>query len=178
MATKEIETYYITKDQMKNVTTYIPLIAKMQWVELVSQKCLNRVEVNASYADQQIDLPKGFGGGHRLVNQIVGIGDMIDPHPFGRRLFKCKGKLLYKLGGTAIGLALDQWAHQNRIFPRSVKLAHRHTDAVQIGQGAHNAVGLVKIFGFPHAHPEKRRSGRADHNLIRIFHREHSGSGF
>lgn len=57
MATKEIETYYITKDQMKNVTTYIPLIAKMQWVELVSQKCLNRVEVNASYADQQIDLP-------------------------------------------------------------------------------------------------------------------------
>jgi hypothetical protein len=50
-------TYYITKDQMKGVTTYIPLVAKLQWVELIASKCLNKVEMQANFMNNDFNLP-------------------------------------------------------------------------------------------------------------------------
>lgn len=53
----EKETYYITAEQMARVNTYLPLRAKSEWVELIAERCLNRVEMDASIGDIKIDLP-------------------------------------------------------------------------------------------------------------------------
>lgn len=57
MATAEKETYYITAEQMAKVNTYLPLQAKSEWVELIAQKCLNPVQVNATMEGMEIPLP-------------------------------------------------------------------------------------------------------------------------
>ncbi len=57
MANKEIETYYITAEQMAKVSTYLPIMAKSEWVELVAEKCMNRVNMTANLGDTDMALP-------------------------------------------------------------------------------------------------------------------------
>ena len=38
----DIETYHITLNQLKQMTTYVPLAAKTEWVRLVSDSCMDR----------------------------------------------------------------------------------------------------------------------------------------
>ena len=52
-----IETYYVTPEQMKNVTTYLPIIAKTEWVKLVADKCFEVMESTAESGNSAIPMP-------------------------------------------------------------------------------------------------------------------------
>ena len=52
-----IETYYIDPEQMKNVTTYLPLRAKTEWVKLVAENCFERLAISADTDSQSIPMP-------------------------------------------------------------------------------------------------------------------------
>lgn len=55
MAVKEVEYYTISAEDLKNkVTTYIPLAAKTEWVSLVSDACMDKVEM--SYMNEAMPL--------------------------------------------------------------------------------------------------------------------------
>ena len=49
---KEIESYIVTEKDLKKVTTYIPLRAKTEWVRLVSDSCMDKVEL--TYMDESM----------------------------------------------------------------------------------------------------------------------------
>lgn len=52
-----METYIITEEQMANVSTYVPLRAKTEWVQVVAPYCIDKVEVTASQGDEDIPMP-------------------------------------------------------------------------------------------------------------------------
>ena len=51
-----METYIITEEQMANVSTYVPLRAKTEWVQVVAPYCIDKVEVTASQDNGGEDL--------------------------------------------------------------------------------------------------------------------------
>lgn len=62
MAKKEseeqiVEYYIIKEEDMKKVSTYLPIMAKREWVELVAEKCLVKMNLTASYQDENIPIP-------------------------------------------------------------------------------------------------------------------------
>ena len=68
---KKIETYYITEDQMPRVNTYLSLQAKMEWVEWVAERCLDRVNINASYGDTPLDIPPMYKENTELKSRYL-----------------------------------------------------------------------------------------------------------
>ena len=71
MATTERETYYITAEQMARVNTYLPLRAKTEWVELVAEKCMSRVQMSASLNDMAVDLPPMYKENAELKSRYL-----------------------------------------------------------------------------------------------------------
>lgn len=51
---REAKYYTIDEESIKQVTTYIPLAAKTEWVSLVSDACMDKVEL--SYMDESMPL--------------------------------------------------------------------------------------------------------------------------
>lgn len=49
----ETGTYIITEEQMANVSTYVPLRAKTEWVQIVADKCIDKVEMTATGGEGQ-----------------------------------------------------------------------------------------------------------------------------
>lgn len=71
MATAERETYYITAEQMARVNTYLPLRAKYEWIELVAENCMNKVQMDASLGDISIDLPPMYKENTELKSRYL-----------------------------------------------------------------------------------------------------------
>lgn len=71
METIERETYYITAEQMKNVNTYIPLRAKMEWIDQVAERCMNKVEMTATYMDENIQMPPMYKENIEFKNRYL-----------------------------------------------------------------------------------------------------------
>lgn len=53
----EKEYYYITAEQMKTVNQYVEIQAKAEWVQMVADDCLDKVNVTASQSGEEVTLP-------------------------------------------------------------------------------------------------------------------------
>lgn len=65
------ESYIVTKEQMESVNTYVPVRIKSNWVSLVSERCIDQVNINAPINGEMRDMPPMYKENSELKSRYL-----------------------------------------------------------------------------------------------------------